>query len=65
MYPALGRIRACSLAVACAVIRRAMREELTDLRDDARLDESVSAAMWMPAYRRLMFEPTPECMEAH
>jgi len=57
VYPALGRIRACSLAVACAVVRRAMREQVTDLRLDAGLEDRVASAMWVPAYRPFLYEP--------
>jgi malic enzyme len=57
VYPGLGRIRACSMAVACAVVRRAIREGMTDLRTDAGLEALVSAAMWVPAYRPFVYEP--------
>ena len=64
MYPALNRIRACSRAVACAVIRRAAREHLTDLRVDAGLEDAVSAAMWTPSYRRFVYEPAADLTQA-
>ena len=57
VYPALSGIRACSLAVACAVVRRAIREGMTDLRIDAGLEDLVTAAMWMPEYRPFVYQP--------
>jgi malate dehydrogenase (oxaloacetate-decarboxylating)(NADP+) len=64
VYPALSRIRSCSRAVACAVIRRAAREQLTDLRIDAGLEDVVGAAMWVPSYRRFVYQPAADLMEA-
>ena len=55
VFPALTRIRDCSHAVACAVIRRAVAEGhaapglLTDL------EETVTRAMWIPAYRPVRY----------
>jgi malate dehydrogenase (oxaloacetate-decarboxylating) len=61
VYPALTRIRACSLAVACAVVRRAIREGMTDLRiDEVCLADRVSKAMWVPAYRPFVYEPAAD-----
>jgi malic enzyme len=65
VYPALGRIRACSVAVACAVIRRAMREQLTDRRLDGSIEDLVTAAMWVPAYRPAVYEPADDLVGAH
>ena len=50
VYPDLGRIRECSRAVACAIIRRAIAEGHADagLLDD--LDHTVHRAMWTPNY---------------
>jgi malate dehydrogenase (oxaloacetate-decarboxylating) len=64
VYPALQRIRACSLAVACAVIRRAARQQLTELRVDEGLEDLVSEAMWVPAYRPFVLAPADELVEA-
>ncbi len=50
VYPELTRIRECSHAVACAVIRRAIGEGLAPIKDSG-LEEQVSRAMWFPAYR--------------
>jgi len=57
VYPPLSRIRACSLAVACAVIRRAGAEH-TGIRMPANLEAVVSRAMWFPRYRQIRYEPT-------
>jgi malate dehydrogenase (oxaloacetate-decarboxylating) len=56
VYPELRRIRNCSRAVACAVIRRAASEGHADgrLLDD--LDRTVRRAMWTPRYAPIRFE---------
>src|SRR4029079_9349461 len=46
VYPELTRIRACSHAVACAVIRRAIVEEQSALPRGAVVEALVSDAMW-------------------
>ena len=55
VYPDLGRIRECSRAVACAVIRRAIVENQADaaLLDD--LENTVRRAMWAPQYAPIRF----------
>lgn len=56
VYPELGRIRECSIAVACAVIQQAAVEgQLGDsgLED---IDRSVSEAMWFPDYLPIRLE---------
>jgi hypothetical protein len=52
----MSRIRSCSLAIACAVVRRAAREQLTDVPVDADIEALVSLAMWVPAYPKLVDE---------
>jgi malic enzyme len=57
VYPPLVRIRECSHAVACAVVRRAVAEGLAerDVLDD--LDGRVRRAMWEPSYRPMRRVP--------
>ena len=58
VYPALTRIRACSHAVACAVIRRAVAEGYAaPPRITPDLEDTVIRAMWMPQYRPIRYEP--------
>ncbi len=59
VFPQLGRIRECSSAVACAVIRRAVQEGLAEERLLEDLERRVAEAMWQPEYRPVRFEP--EC----
>ncbi len=56
IYPQLARIRECSHAVACAVIRRAVEEGQAEeeVLDD--LEERVEKAMWFPEYRPIRYE---------
>jgi malic enzyme len=51
VYPELTRIRACSHAVACAVIRRAVAEGHADPRRLIELEPTVTRAMWRAEYR--------------
>ena len=60
VYPSLTRIRQCSHAVACAVIRRAVVEGQTDERLLDKLEDWVAKAMWTPEYRPIRFEPPPK-----
>ena len=55
VYPSLSRIRACSLAVACAVIHRASVEHL-GVKMPADLEAAVSGAMWFPRYAQIRDE---------
>jgi malic enzyme len=55
VYPKLTRIRECSQAVACAVIRRAVAEGHASSTILAGLEETVSRAMWFPAYRPIRY----------
>ena len=55
VYPELTRIRDCSHAVACAVIRRAVAEGHASPGILASLDETVRRAMWFPTYRPVRY----------
>ena len=57
VYPELTRIRDCSHAVACAVIRRAVAEGHAQPEILTGLEETVSRAMWFPAYRPIRYQP--------
>jgi malic enzyme len=56
VYPEVTRIRDCSHAVACAVIRRAVAEEHTEPGLIRGLEETVRSAMWFPRYRAVRYE---------
>ena len=55
VFPALTRIRECSHAVACAVIRRAAAEGHAAPAILSGLEETVSRAMWFPKYRAVRY----------
>ncbi len=57
VYPKLARIRDCSHAVACAVIRRAVAEGHAEADVLMNLEESVRRAMWFPEYLPIRYEP--------
>ena len=57
VYPELTRIRDCSHAVGCAVIRRAVAEGHASPGILASLDETVRNAMWFPTYRPVRYRP--------
>ena len=56
VYPDLTRIRECSHAVACATIRRAVKEGHADEEILENLEETVRQAMWIPEYLPIRFE---------
>jgi malate dehydrogenase (oxaloacetate-decarboxylating)(NADP+) len=57
VYPRLSRIRECSHAVACAVVRRAVQEGHADAAVLDGLEARVQAAMWEPVYLPFRCEP--------
>ena len=59
VYPELTRIRDCSHAVACAVIRRAVTEGHAAPGILDGLEETVRLAMWSPEYRPVRYRPSP------
>ena len=56
VYPELTRIRECSHAVACAVVRRAVSEGHASPAILPGLEETVSRAMWFPTYRPIRYQ---------
>lgn len=57
VYPALSRIRECSIAVAAAVIRQAVLEGQVNPDLLTALDRRLAAAMWFPDYLPVRYEP--------
>jgi malic enzyme len=57
LYPVLGRIREISLAIGCAVIRRAIDEGNAPRELGADLESRVRGSMWVPAYRPYVYDP--------
>jgi malate dehydrogenase (oxaloacetate-decarboxylating)(NADP+) len=55
VYPELRRIRDCSHAVACAVVRRAVAEGHASPEILPGLEETVRRAMWFPKYRPIRY----------
>lgn len=55
VYPTLGRIRECSHAVACAVIRRGVTEGYASSALLPGLEARVRSAMWEPQYRPMRY----------
>jgi len=56
VYPQVTRIRGCSHAVACAVIRRGVEEGHAPPETLDDLDMTVAHAMWWPEYTRVPSE---------
>lgn len=57
VYPQLTRIRQCSHAVACAVVKRAVAEGHADAEVLVGLEQTVQRAMWFPDYLPIRYEP--------
>ncbi len=57
VYPQIATIRECSHSVACAVIRRAVKEGHADSEILTNLEETVRRAMWYPEYLPIRYEP--------
>ncbi|MFA6954512.1 MAG: NAD-dependent malic enzyme [Thermoanaerobaculia bacterium] len=56
-FPLLASIRDCSHAVACAVIKRAVKEGHADESALTNLEKNVTRAMWYPEYLPVRYEP--------
>ncbi len=56
VYPELTRIRDCSHAVACAVVRRAVADGHAGEDKLEDLEQTVGKAMWFPEYRPTRYE---------
>jgi malic enzyme len=57
VFPELKRIRECSLAVACATVRQAVKEGYADEEILEGLEENLRQAMWEPKYLPIHYEP--------
>jgi malic enzyme len=57
VYPSLTRIRECSHAVACAVVRRAIEEGQAGWPGGTSVEDLVTGAMWVPSYQPIHLEP--------
>ena len=57
VFPELKRIRECSLAVACATVRQAVKEGYADAEILEGLEENLRQAMWEPKYLPIHYEP--------
>jgi malic enzyme len=56
VYPQLSKIRECSLSVACATVRQAVKEGYADEEILEGLEESLRRAMWEPKYVPMRYE---------
>jgi hypothetical protein len=52
----LKRIRECSLAVACATVRQAVKEGYADEEILEGLEDNLRQAMWEPKYLPIHYE---------
>ncbi len=57
VYPELSRIRECSLAVACATVKQAVKEGHADEEILEELEDNIRAVMWEPKYLPVRYEP--------
>ncbi|MGB7624852.1 MAG: NAD-dependent malic enzyme [Terriglobia bacterium] len=56
VYPQLSKIRECSLSVACATARQAVKEGYADEEILEGVEESLRRAMWEPKYFPMRYE---------
>jgi malic enzyme len=56
VFPELKRIRECSLAVACATVRQAVKEGYADEEILEGLEDNLRQAMWEPKYLPIHYE---------
>ena len=56
VYPELSKIRECSLSVACATVRQAVKEGYADEDILEGLEENLRQAMWEPKYLPMRYE---------
>ena len=56
VYPELTRIRECSLSVACATVRQAVKEGYADEELLEGLEDNLRQAMWDPKYLPIHYE---------
>jgi malic enzyme len=57
LYPQISELRQISRAIAIAVAREALASGASPLEPDHDMEAAVDAAMWMPAYQDLSYQP--------
>ena len=57
IYPVLTRIRECSLAVASATVKQAVKEGHAEPEILENLEQKLRQAMWFPEYLPIRYEP--------